>query len=224
MKNKLWLKRCLILLIIVVALASLEFFVFSFKGLTLNKDNALTDFEALKDGKTVSLKSYRDYTYSLDFAGGRVFNLVIGSVTKNGNDANKPIKVEVIGRDTKLSEYNMHLKSGYIAPGKDDSSYQTIQLDASLTESSCIYIKFSDVSVDTIITSICVNSTQDLIGINPVRLIIAILTATAVWAFVVLNLHKEYFDIKRKKHLIVGIITVVFLCIDCFDFLRLLFL
>lgn len=196
------------LVIILLILVCLEFFLFSFKGLTLDKSESLLDYQALKKD-SISIKATDKYTYKFDFPSKKIFNIEILSLSTKGTSFTEPIDIKIIGKDSKLSEYNFYLKSGYLTPGKDNATKETLQLDLEIPEGSILYLEMTNIKSDVTITSVKVNSTDNLYGVNPVRLIIFLLIGIIIWACSAFRLNNEIFNIKNKKHLTVAIITLV---------------
>ena len=203
LKNK-FVKLAIILLIAVC----FEFLLFSFKGLTLDKSGCLLDYQVLKKD-SISIKAPDKYTYKIDFPSEKIFNIEILSLSSRGTSFTEPIDIKIIGKDSKLSEYNLYLKSGYLTPGKDNATKETLQLDLEIPEGSPLYLEMTNIKSDVTITSVKVNSTDNLYGVNPVRLIIFLLIGIIIWACSAFRLNNENFNIKNKKHLTVAIITLV---------------
>ena len=209
MINKRFLKKSLLRLLIILLVATcLEFIIFSFKGLTTDKSDCTLDYQALKSGN-VTVSATNKYTYTIIFPSEKIFNIEIGTMLTSEKNIKEPISVKIIGKDSKISQYNFYLKSGYIVPGEEKTDYQTFQLDLDITQNSLLYLEFTDIQYDFVITSIKINSTDNLYGVNPLRLIIFLLIGLVIWLCSTFGLNKEFFNIKNKKHLTVAIVTLV---------------
>ncbi|MBO5312578.1 MAG: hypothetical protein J6B29_01295 [Clostridia bacterium] len=209
MKRLLLNKKSLLLLALAVALAFIvEFFIYSFNGIFLDRDKYELSYSPFKAEESIQLTKGEELPYRFRFPHGDVFNIRLESIVTDGT-LQKPIKVVVGGYDTKNEYLYSELKHHYIVPNEPC----IIKLNTEVVEDSYIYLLFSDVTADVQITSIEVNSTEGLIGLNPFRLIVFLLIGLTAWGARALKLNCETFDLRRKKHLALGILTVCLIAI-----------
>lgn len=195
--------------ILIVALIA-ELLISNIDTLFLDKDEYVLDVELL-DKETITLNGGRDSSYTIYDVPEKIYALKIG--VKAERTFGEPITLKVAVFDKKLSEWYTTVSTTYLAPGKDWPGYQTVFLDYELGARNDIKLSFSGIYDNCEVVSVVANP-EDTTQFSGLRFGIVCLIALSIYNFAFWGLNQEHFDIKKKKHAFVAIVTIVF-CVIC---------
>ena len=200
----------LITAIILAVIAIAELIISNIDTLFLDKDEYSLDIELL-DKEPIKLKRLTDSSKTLYEVPKDIYALKVG--VKAERVFGEPITLKVAAFDKKNGDWYTTVNQVYLAPGPGEVNYHTVFLDYELGAKDKIKLSFSGIYDNAEVVSVIANP-EDTTEFSLLRFGIISLIALAIYNFAFWGLNQEYFDIKNKKHLIVGAVTVAF-CIAC---------